>query len=135
MRALVTFVAVSSLVACKAAPQAGPDLAPLERRIAALEKRVTTFEQAAAASSASASASAAATAWGCAAKCITKYSCSSNGDNDVQWKSLTASGPSAIEAFQRIDDQCKDALVIQGVCSEGHFVKTDATLVNACVRQ
>jgi hypothetical protein len=48
MRALVTFVAVSSLVACKAAPQAGPDLAPLERRIAALEKRVTTFEQAAA---------------------------------------------------------------------------------------
>ena len=122
-------------VACKAPPDVAPDVAALERRVASVEKRMTAFEQAAVSASASASASAAATAWACAAKCITKYSCSSNGDNNVQWKSLTATGSSAIEAFKHMDDECNDALVVQGVCSEGHFVTTDATLVNACVRQ
>ncbi|MBL8720002.1 MAG: hypothetical protein JNL79_28715 [Myxococcales bacterium] len=73
-------------------------------------------------------------AWSCAAYCLTSYHCESNGNSSVKWKDKTATGVTAAEAFAELTKSCDDLLYVDGKCTNGAFVRTQATMQNACVR-
>lgn len=73
-------------------------------------------------------------AWSCAARCLTSFHCKSSGDSSVEWKDKTATGMTAAEAFAELTKSCDDVLYVDGKCTNGSFVRTQATMNNACVR-
>lgn len=72
--------------------------------------------------------------WSCAAQCLLGYSCKSNGESTVDWKSKTATGTTAANAFAQLSKLCDDILYVEGKCTGGAFVRTQATVLNACVK-
>jgi hypothetical protein len=144
-------LAAAILTAC--APSYEPQFASIERKLSSLEQRVEDADQhAKAASSSAALAVAAASAasnecskpppaapkpppqWSCAANCIKSFNCASAGTSNIKWKALTSTGSTAADAFRALEDQCSDEMYVDGKCTDGKFVRTAATIVNACVR-
>lgn len=128
-----------------APPSTAHDFARIDDRLAKIEKRVDDVDaHATAAVSSAASACKAATppapppkpmpAWSCAASCLKSFSCSSQGDNNVKWKAVSATGATAAEAFKAMEDDCADEIYTDGRCVNGKWTRTTATILNACVR-
>lgn len=150
------FIVATLITAC--VPSYEKDFARIDKRLESMETHVARSEHDAYAASTAASTAASsaalaveeahaasnackstpapkpAPAWSCAANCIKSYNCVGSGTSNVKWKSLTSSGPSAAEAFEKLQDQCSDEMYIDGRCVDGKWSRVAATIVNACVR-
>ncbi len=143
------------LLAC--APSYDRQLARIEERLVAIDRRAEAAERHAmsASSAASAGASSAAVAataaaeaasacnkapakppaaWSCAANCLKSFNCSTNASSTVKWVTITSTGASAADAFKALENQCSDEMYVDGRCLDGKFVRTAATILKACTR-
>ena len=105
-------------------------------RVDDLERRVGGVEHQVAAQAAPARMPTSSTGWSCAAQCITKFSCKSNGDSSVTFNRVEGVGDTALAAFKKMNEACPkgDDLEVDAQCRAGQMHETDATLVNACVK-
>jgi hypothetical protein len=99
-----------------------PEVSALRADVTKLTQRLDKLEQTSAPS------------WSCAANCIVDYHCRSGGTSTLNWQSKTATGATGAEAFTRLATLCDRELYVDGDCVNGNFVRTQATLPNACVR-
>jgi hypothetical protein len=104
-------------------------------RLDDLEHRVVNIEKQVAAQPTSSVAAAPAT-WSCAAQCVTKFHCTTNGDSNLSFRRVEATGGTPLAAFKNLTDTCgkDDDLEVDAQCKGGQVQETDATLVNACVK-
>lgn len=76
-------------------------------------------------------------AWSCAAYCLTKYHCRSDGDSESTANLVTSEGDSAASAFQKLAGQCTAAhadLIAHGRCHDGSMEAEGATIESSCAR-
>lgn len=72
--------------------------------------------------------------WSCAGKCQLSFSCKSNGTSKIDWRDITGNGATAAEAWKELNGRCDDVVFVQAQCKDGHFVRVDATIPNACAK-
>lgn len=108
------------------APDRDAEVASLAARVTALEQRPSPVP--------APSSSAVAVSWSCAATCLVGYQCVTLGKSSVRSRLITGTGSTAAAAFNALGLQCPNQIYVTGECTNGRFAATDATLVNACVR-
>ncbi len=113
-----------------------PPSAAADPRVDDLQRRVGSVERQVATQAASSQVATPSTGWSCAAQCITKYKCTNNGEYSVTFKRVEGVGDTALAAFKKLTEACPkdDDLEVDAQCRAGQMHETDATLVNACVK-
>jgi hypothetical protein len=76
-----------------------------------------------------------ATTWSCAAQCVVRYSCTSDGDSTMTVRDVRGHGPTAGGAYQQLVDDCGGVhLASRARCVGGSFQGDPAPIGLVCVK-